>query len=143
MNSTHTPKSDDYIASGNTELDQDYSISYQSTSRVLSSKKGHYMLNLSYMWEIGAIIYYDGRVNFKGMIAVKSKHMTTYHFKGDAGINEQNLERGDLVVFSTNNGVVENLFALRHVDNFPWSTILNHVDFYKDIEFNYLDMCVR
>ena len=73
------------------------------------------------------------------MIAVNAKHhrRPTYRFIGNEGINAQNLSRGDIVVFSVNNEVVEDLFALRNVSNFPWSSILKQVGNYKDIEFDY------
>ena len=109
----------------------------QPAPRVLSYENGLYVLNLKLKWQIGAIIYYDGRVNHKGLIAVKSKHKTFYRFDGNDSTNDQNLDRGDLVVFMTQDGVVEDLYALRYVANFPWSMIFKHVDFYKEIEFDY------
>lgn len=137
LNNNLNSGSEGLKALGKIEQDQDYSHSGQSAPSVLPSDNGLYVLNLKYKWEVGAIIYYDGRVNYQGRVAVKAKHRTTYRFDGNASINAQNLDRGDLVVFTTKNGEIEDLYALRYVANFPWSMVFKHVDFYRDIEFDY------
>ena len=101
------------------------------------TEDGLFVLDLRCKWEIGAVIYYDNHVNFKGLIAVKSKHRIIRKFEGNDIINGQNLDRGDLIVFITQNDVIGELYSLRLVANFPWTQILKHVKFYSQIEFDY------
>lgn len=97
-----------------------------------------FILDFKRKWEVGAIVWYDNNTNFKGKLAVKAKKRRYYHFEANPYLNDyQGLKTGDLVVFYTNENAVEEVYALRHVANFPWQMIFMHKGFYKDIEFDY------
>ena len=98
---------------------------------------GMYEINQSQKWQVGAVIFYDAVVNNFGMIAVKAKHASTYRFQKAVKRGSATLDRGDLVIFLTRGKNVEELIPIRNVANLPWGMILRHVDFYKDIEFEY------
>ena len=98
---------------------------------------GSYQLDLSKKWQIGAVIFYDGIVNNFGMVAVKAKKAKTYRFTSEVKRGKMPIDRGDLVVFLAVGNSVRDLVPIRSAINLPWSMILRHIDFYKDIEFDY------
>ena len=106
-----------------------------STTKVLPN--GMYQIDSSQKWQVGAVIFYDATVNEFGMIAVKAKHASAYRFQKAVKRGSASLDRGDLVIFLARGRNVEELIPVRSVANLPWGMILRHVDFYKDIEFEY------
>lgn len=106
-----------------------------SETKVLPN--GMYEIDSSRKWQVGAVIFYDGAVNEFGMIAVKAKHASTYRFPKSVKLGNASLDRGDLVIFCVKEQKVVELIPIRNVSNPPWEMILRHVDFYKEIDFDY------
>lgn len=106
-----------------------------SATKVLPN--GMYEIDSFRKWQVGAVIFYDGTVNEFGMIAVKAKHASTYRFPKSVKLGNASVDRGDLVIFCAKEQKVVELIPIRNVSNLPWEMILRHVDFYKEIDFDY------
>ena len=119
------------------EIKEENKSLQKAGSSVSVLPNGSYQLDLSKKWQIGAVIFYDGVVNHFGMIAVKAQKASSYRFTQEVKRSTKSLERGDLVAFLTNGKIIKDLVPLSSVSNFPWGMILRHVDFYKDIDFDY------
>ena len=106
-----------------------------TTTRVLPN--GMYVIDQTRKWQVGSIIFFDSQINHFGKIAIKAKRFSAINFNEASKLSKIHISAGDMVIFCTERGLVKEVIPAWKVSNLPWSMILSHVGFYKEIEFTH------
>ena len=106
-----------------------------TTTRVLPN--GMYVIDQTRKWQVGSIIFFDSQTNHFGKIAIKAKRFSAINFNEASKLSKIHISAGDMVIFCTERGLVKEVIPAWKVSNLPWSMILSHVGFYKEIEFTH------